>query len=269
MTNPKDTWTRAHDLALVFVAIAYGTDYSLSDEEMSSIVAALKRWNPEGRDDELNEVVFEAAAIFTEKEASSEISAAITRLKDELSKAERKQALEDVVRIAESDGIVLGTERSFVAVLAAAWDVRARATALLREASQTRGTPEEWTLLHDLSLVYIVVAHSADSVLSEAEIAAMLERLQRWQPNLNEDGLRAIIRRSLSFYSTGLQRADLQLSVSSLKDALPKIQRIAVLDDLTFIAECDGAVSPNERDLIASVAQAFDVEVHLNGRETA
>ena len=269
MTNLKDTWTRAHDLALVFVAIAYGTDYCLSDEEMASMVEALKRWSPASDDDDLREVALEAVAIFTEEGASSEVGLAISRLKEVLTRDERRQALEDVVRIAESDGVVLGTERSFVSVLAAAWDVRSKAAILLQEASATGGTPQEWTLLHDLGLLYIVVAHSTDNDLSDTEIAAILERLKRWQPNLDEGGLRAIIRRSLRFYSTGVQRADLQLSVSSLKDALPKIQRIAVLDDLTFIAESDGAISQNERDVIASVAKAFDLEVHLNGRATS
>ena len=41
MLDPKVSWSRAHDLALVYLALAYGTDSQLSTDEMDTIVGAL------------------------------------------------------------------------------------------------------------------------------------------------------------------------------------------------------------------------------------
>ncbi len=263
MLDPKTTWSRAHDLALVYLALAYRTDSQLSVDEMDSIVTALHRWRPDLSKDDIREVAMESLAVLFDEDSSDEVAAAIDRLHKSLSDDEQKQALDDLVRVARSDGVFLGRERTFVSQLARAWSVKEEATEALLQPSQ-EDVDEDWTLLHDLGLVYIVLAHSTDSKLSESEIAAMLERMNQWHPELSEAETRAILREALKAYSEGPGEEELTRSVSKLKDALPFLQRLALLDDLTYIAEADGSVNEFEREMIGSLSRAFGVEVSLS-----
>jgi uncharacterized tellurite resistance protein B-like protein len=54
-------------------------------------------------------------------------------------------------------------------------------------------------------------------------------------------------------------------SVEALKEALPRTHRLTVLDDLHTVARADGALTRTERDLISSLAEAWDVNVRMNG----
>ena len=93
----------------------------------------------------------------------------------------------------------------------------------------------------------------------------MLERMGQWQPELSEEQIREVLRTSLKFYSTTPGRDEIMRSVASLKQSLPYLQRIAVLDDLTYIAESDGEVSERELEIVSAVSSAFDVQVRMEG----
>ncbi|MGB5531282.1 MAG: TerB family tellurite resistance protein [Ignavibacteriaceae bacterium] len=262
MLDPKTTWSRAHDLALVYLSLAFRTDSQLSVDEMDSIVDALGTWRPDLSRDDITEIAMESLAVLLDEHSGDEVFGAIDRLQDTLSESERARALDDVVRIAKSDGVFLGRERTFVSHLARAWAVKQQAATALQQPSQ-EDEDEDWTLLHDLGLVYIVLAHSTDSKLSDSEIAAMLERMSQWQPDLSESELRAILRDSLAAYAEGPGEEELTRSVSALKKALPFLQRLALLDDLTYIAESDGSFNEFEREMIASLSSAFDVDIRV------
>ncbi|MDX1740816.1 MAG: TerB family tellurite resistance protein, partial [Rhodothermales bacterium] len=196
MLDPKVSWSRAHDLALVYLALAYGTDSQLSIDEMDTIVSSLHGWRQDLTPDDMREVAMEALAVLLDEESSSEVFSAIDRLHDSLTPEERNRAMEDVVRIAQSDGVFLGRERTFVSHLARAWSVKEQAAEALQKPSQ-EDDDGDWTLLHDLGLVYIVLAHSTDSKLSDSEIAAMLERMGQWHPDLSEADIRSVLREAL------------------------------------------------------------------------
>ena len=262
MLDPKVSWSRAHDLALVYLALAYGTDSQLSVDEMDTIVSALHSWRQDLSLDDMREVAMESLAVLLDEDSSTEVFSAIDRLQDSLSGEERARALDDVVRVAQSDGVFLGRERTFVSHLARAWAVKEQAAEALQQPSQDEDD-EDWTLLHDLGLVYIVLAHSTDSKLSDSEIAAMLERMSQWHPDLSESDIRSILREALRVYAEGPGEEELTRSVSALKRALPFLQRLAVLDDLTYIAESDGDFNDFEREMIESLSRAFGVEVRV------
>ena len=263
MLDPKVSWSRAHDLALVYLALAYGTDSQLSTDEMDTIVGALHGWRQDLSVDDIREVTMESLAVLLDEDSSTEVFSAIDRLQESLSTEERNRALEDVVRIAQSDGVFIGRERTFVSHLARAWSVKEQAAEALQKPSQEEDD-EDWTLLHDLGLVYIVLAHSTDSKLSDSEIAAMLERMAQWHPDLSEEDIRAILREALRVYAEGPGEEELTRSVSALKRSLPFLQRLAVLDDLTYIAESDGDFNDFEREMIQSLSGAFGVEVRVD-----
>ncbi len=54
-----DTWTRTHDLALILIALAYGTDRRLVETELEAIIDAIAGWRPGKNRDEAMEIVME------------------------------------------------------------------------------------------------------------------------------------------------------------------------------------------------------------------
>lgn len=262
----RDAWTRAHDLALVYVALAYGTDSELSDTELATITDALSSWREEFSVDEVQEVVMEAVTVYLETDSETEVRDSVRSLRRELSVEERRKALEDIVRIAEADGIMLVSERSLIRALAVEWGLKADGESLLRKSDVTSEEGDDWTLLHDVGLVYLVVAHSTDNELSDAEIRALLGRLTDWREGMTEDEARIIARVALERYASGPDTELLQKVVLSIRQNLPVIQRLAVLDDLVFIAEADGSINENEAVMIGTLAKAWGLGVRLNGQ---
>lgn len=263
MIKSNETWTRTHDLALVYVALAYGTDNALSDEEVDTIMGTLQKWEADLTQENVQEIVLEAIAIYMQENASIEVTRTIRTLSKSLSEAERKQALEDVVRIAEADGVLLTSESSLITSLAEIWGVKADAQALLEQTSATVADDPSWSLLHDMSLICIVLAHSTDNDLATSEIKAILDRLHRWQPDLSSDDLNKVVSEALNFYSSQPDQEALEASARAIKETLPPIQRIAFLDDLTHIAHADGILNDNEQAMIKSLSEGWGVEVKI------
>jgi uncharacterized tellurite resistance protein B-like protein len=84
---------------------------------------------------------------------------------------------------------------------------------------------------------------------------------------LATEEIRDVVRRALQVYADEPQQSLIQESVESLKEVLPVVQRLTVLDDLNTLAHADGGLSRNERELIMHLARAWDVNVRLNGQK--
>lgn len=267
MSSTED-WTTPHNLALIYIALAYGTDHDLQEEEMTVLTAALREWTAMPDDAHVQEVVMEAATAFLEGDARAEVRRAIRQLGEELSSVERRRALRDVMEIAEADGVLLEREQGLIHILADAWSLKQLSEELIEDTSaavQREG--EDWGLIHELAFLYIVVAHSANNDLSSAEIDVILERLHEWQPQRSEEEMRDVLRRSLQVYADEPAQSLIQESVEALKDVLPVVQRLTVLDDLNTVAHAEGGLTRTERELIMHLARAWDVNIRLNGRK--
>lgn len=265
MIKESHTWTRVHDLALIFVALAYGTDHQLHDDELESIMAALKRWQREASTEDVREIVMEAMVVYVEKDVEQIVVQSMEALREALSEEERMRALRDVVLVAESDGILLGSEQSLITTIAQVWDLKAVAQDLLEASTVSVEEKEDWSLMHDIGLIYVVMAHSTDNELSGHEITAILERLGQWQPDLPEEDVRRVVREALRYYGAQPDERGLHRSVSAIRDGLPVVQRLALLDDLAYIAQVDGVVNEHEEELLSTLSQAWGVNVRLNG----
>jgi Tellurite resistance protein TerB. len=183
-----------------------------------------------------------------------------------LSPQERRNTVRHLIRIAEADGVLLEREQGFIHTLAEAWSLKELSEELLEDTSavvQRQG--EDWGLIHELAFLYILVGHSAGEELSPDTIDVMAERLQEWQPELSEKQVREVMRRALQVYADQPEEDLIHDSVETLKEVLPTTQRLTVLDDLHTVAQADGAITRNERQLIQSLAQAWDVNVRMNG----
>lgn len=265
--TPSDDWTTTHDLAVVYIALAYGTDHDLSDEELRVLTDALRAW--EDREDPgIREIIVEAATLFVEADAEAEVRRAMEELRSTLTLRERRDTVRRLIRIAEADGVLLEREQGFIHALAEAWSLKQLSEELLEDTSavvQRRG--ENWGLIHELAFLYILVGHSDGENLSSDTIDAIEDRLQEWQPGLSGKEVREVVRRALQVYADEPEQDLVHDSVEALKEALPSTQRLTVLDDLHTVARADGALTRNERQLITSLAQAWDVSVRLNGQE--
>lgn len=267
--STNDTWTDTHDLALIYVALAYGTDHDLSDGELETITAALEDWSLTAPADlpPVQEVVIEATAAFIESDPKEEIDRSIRRLRDALTETQRRKALEDVVRIAEADGIMLEREQGLIGSLAEAWSLKQLSEDLLDASTAIRQNEgEDWSIIHELTFVYLLTAHSTDNELSKKEIDLILNRMQEWQPDLTPDAAQSILRRTMRLYGEGPVDELVESSITTLKNALPDVQRLAVLDDINCIARADGDLSDGEKEIIELFARAWDLNVRLNGR---
>ena len=263
MQSANDSWTHLHDMALVFLALAFSTDSSLSDSEVDSISGALRSWKPEASDREIHEIVLEAASLFFESEAEKEVVQSVQSLGVSLSTEQKQQVLEDAMRVAEADGVLLNSEQNVLSVLAAAWDIRATRDRLIEETTARLESDPEWSVLHDIGLMYIIMAHSTDGELSETEIATMIDRLSEWEPDLDEPTIRSILRTALQYYAQSPDQNDIQDSVSAIKEALPRAQRLVILDDLVTIARADGTVKTGEREIVESLSAAWNVDIRI------
>lgn len=264
--DASDAWTTTHDLAIVYIALAYGTDHDLTDSELRVLTEALQAWE-DREDPTVREVIVEAATAFVEGDAEAEVRRALRELRSVLSPQERRNTVRHLIRIAEADGVLLEREQGFIHTLAEAWSLKELSEGLLEDSSavvQRRG--ENWGLIHELAFLYILVGHSAGEELSPDTIDVMAERLQEWQPELSEKQVREVVRRALQVYADQPEEDLIHDSVEALKEALPSTQRLTVLDDLHSVAQADGAITRNERKLIQSLAQAWDVNVRMNGR---
>jgi len=241
---PSEDWTASHDLAVIYLALAYGTDHDLGDGEMNTVTSALRKWTALPDDIQVQEIVIEAATAFLEGDAQAEVRRSVQQLGDDLTFEERQEALRDLIRIAEADGVLLTREQGLIHFLAEAWSLKQMGQDLLADSpAAVQDVADDWGLIHELAFVYIVVAHGASEDLSTQKIDAALDRLQEWQPDLTTDDVRSVFRRALQVYADGPDKALIQESVEALKTALPSVQRLAVLDDLYTVARADGALT--------------------------
>jgi uncharacterized tellurite resistance protein B-like protein len=265
--SSSEAWTTSHDLALIYIALAYGTDHELTEGEMATLTDALSDWTVMPDEAHIQEVVMEAAAAFLEGDARAEVRHSIDQLSDELSFQERRRALRDVMRIAEADGVLLEREQGLIQILADAWSLKQMSEDLIQDtAAIVQRTDENWGLIHELAFLYIVVAHSSNDDLSGEEIDFILGCLEEWQPQLSREELRDVFRRALQVYAEEPDAALIEDSVEALKKTLALVQRLTVLDDLASVAQTDGALTDTERELLLNLAKAWDVNVRLNGR---
>lgn len=258
MTNQWDeTWTRTHDLALLFVALAYGTDRKLSDEEADVIIHTLEHWNPEASVDTIREVIVEAMTVMMNEQARVEVDQSIDRLGEGLTEGDLNQVLAQVNRIARADGILLQREEHLIGRLAEAWALRGLEVPAPDE--------DDWGLIHQMAFIYVVVAHSTDNDLSGQEIEAIIARLREWEETLDDEAMRDVLREAITFYAQEPDEDVLEQAIVAIKNSLPPMRRLILLDDLYYIAHADGAFTENEREMITSLAAAWGVSIRLNG----
>lgn len=259
MVKSNETWTRTHDLALVYIALVFGGGTNITDTILSTVIRSLHKWDDSLSEEGIKEVVLEALTIYIEDDAHVEFTRTVRSLNKQLNQDERKKALEDVLEIAEADGVLQSSERSLITLLAENWDLKDSSKTMLEQSSAAVDEHPSWSLMHDMALICIVLAHSTDNDLSPTEIEKILERLGSWQPDLGKDEITSVVGDAIKAYSAQPGQEVLSACLSSIKEALPIIQRVAFIDDLVSIAQVDDAIIDTERDMIRNISAALGV----------
>lgn len=116
-------WGDAHDLALIYLGLAHGTDDELSRTEIHAMVHTLAKWLPEIERDEILETLRVAMERYAEGPREILVEQAVERLGLTLDSDQRRRALADLVRIANADGIFLDTEEDLIVHLQTEWKI--------------------------------------------------------------------------------------------------------------------------------------------------
>lgn len=118
------------------------------------------------------------------------------------------------------------------------------------------------TLLHDLALLYLGLAHGADEDLDPAETRQISASLRRWQPDKDPKLIDHVIREATLSYLNGPKPERIREAIHVLKEALPHQLRMTILHDLSDIARADGQILRAEQDFIQEIAAEWDLNFH-------
>lgn len=118
----------------------------------------------------------------------------------------------------------------------------------------------DWTVTHDLALIYLALTHGADDELDSSEVDAMARKLRDWRDNFDVDRIKSIMREVMLVYMGSSGEQMLEAAIASVGESTPKPTRIAILNDLADIASADGTIVMGEVDFIQQLARDWDVE---------
>lgn len=250
-----------HELALLYIALAHGTDERLSDEEIDVIGQRLGDWE-EVTAQTATSALKQAMDDYVADSGEERLKHAAATIRSALSVAQRRKLLDDLMEIALADGRFLFKESSYIEAATRLLDVQGSEREANGSTAWSLLTSDEesdasWSPLHDLALIYVTLAHRPDNDLATEEIEAIARKLNEWVPDASEDDILMIVRDALSVYAQGRDARLFAESVESVRNRIPAHQRSALLADLRFIAEADGEVLAQEREIIEKLEQAW------------
>lgn len=250
------------DLALIYIALAHGTDKEMNKNEADVIADRLQLWQAEATDSTLQQAVGDALKAYTKGGAADNVQTAARSIRDKVPQDLREFILEDLMSIALADDKFLYEENSFIAELAELWevgstpeeDVAERKWSILDEAERDQ---KGWTAIHDLALIYLTLAHQTDRYLSSEEIRAITDKLNEWLPDADDSEVLQVVKEALRIYVQNPERGVFDDAVESVKRAVPQHQRDAVLEDLRYVAGADEQLLEQEQAMIDELAEAW------------
>ncbi|PSQ81218.1 MAG: hypothetical protein BRD46_02640 [Bacteroidetes bacterium QS_8_68_15] len=112
-----------HDLAILYLGLAQGTDDDLDPSETKEVAACLRRWQPNKDPALIDHVIRDVSLSYQEEATTEEVRKAVQSLGEALSEERRREIMGDLAEIARADGMVLQEEKDFVEQIAETWEV--------------------------------------------------------------------------------------------------------------------------------------------------
>lgn len=116
-------WCVLHDLAYVYLHLAHATDNELSPQEMHVMLNKLREWQPQYSEHQIQQIMNAAMTLYARGADEARLEDSIASVRRQLPHDQRMAALNDLVKIANADGVFLDIEEDMINHLVAAWDV--------------------------------------------------------------------------------------------------------------------------------------------------
>ena len=125
MSNSSEPsqWSALHDVALLYLALAHGTDMDIDPSEQVTMVERLKTWYPEEGPVHAERVMREVMLTYLGGHSRQMVDAAMASIKASMRVEERIAVLNDLADLATADGTLVPGEVSFIQQLARYWEV--------------------------------------------------------------------------------------------------------------------------------------------------
>lgn len=117
------------------------------------------------------------------------------------------------------------------------------------------------SLLRDLALIYITLAHGTDQELSKAEVETISRRLSAWQTRVTEETVLSAIKDALEVYTVESARAEVEASARRVGEELDRDRLTSIVEDLMEIAVSDDRFLHEESTFIGDLARSWGVHV--------
>lgn len=119
----EEEWGVLHDLAYIYLVLAHGTDKDLARFEVQVMLNKLQEWEPEGASFEMRSVLNSAMNAYALGEDEERLERSIRSVRDGLPRQKRMAAMNDLVKIANADGVFLDNEEDLINHLLTEWEV--------------------------------------------------------------------------------------------------------------------------------------------------
>ena len=120
---------------------------------------------------------------------------------------------------------------------------------------------ESKSALHVLAFLYLVFSHTTDATLGEAELAKIVEILQKWVPGATQAQVARVLAESADWYNSiaddAARYAEAERYAHLMRDNMSETQLSAVLLNLIDIARADGQITAAEDSFIARITAIF------------
>lgn len=119
--GPRESWTPLHDLALIYLTLAYETNEDLTSDEMSAITEKISEWIPGATDTDVLGVVRQVMSTYVQGPEQRVFAEAVEAVGEAVPAHQHDALLADLHYVAEADGVVLDAEKRMIRELADAW----------------------------------------------------------------------------------------------------------------------------------------------------
>jgi uncharacterized tellurite resistance protein B-like protein len=122
-TPGRNGWSSLHDLALIYLYLAHGSDHDVDEREVDAISRSLREWVPDEDEDDVMKVVREAMHAYVQGPDRRLFGDSVESLKRAVPPHQRASLLDDLEQIATSDADVASEEKELIRKLSRAWDI--------------------------------------------------------------------------------------------------------------------------------------------------
>lgn len=112
-----------YDLAYIYLLLAHSTDDDFSGPERQVLLNKLGEWDPEATEEDVLRMLRLAMNAYARGSDEARLEAAVASVRAALPREQRMAALNDLIKIANADGIFLDNEEDLINHLQSVLDV--------------------------------------------------------------------------------------------------------------------------------------------------